>query len=68
MRVASGSLPASFARQCYEDFLDFKLRAIKLLGECFSPLEEEDLITLRILSVADDGRSTKNEIDVKVKL
>ena len=68
MRVAAGSLPASFARQCYEDFLDFKIRAIKRLGESFSPLEEADLITLRILSVADDGRSKKNEIDVKVKI
>lgn len=33
IRVANGSLPTSFSRQCYEDFLDFKLRIIDSLGE-----------------------------------
>lgn len=66
MRVATGSLPASFARQCYEDFLDFKLKAIKRLVECFGAIDEDDVIGLRLLSTADDGRSIKNEIDVKV--
>ena len=31
VRVARGSLPTSFSRQCYEDFLDFKLRLISKL-------------------------------------
>ncbi len=33
LRIAGGGLPANYSRQCYEDFLDFKLRLIDYFGE-----------------------------------
>lgn len=33
VRIAAGSLPANFSRQCHEDFLDTKTRLIEALAE-----------------------------------
>ena len=49
IRVASGSLPASFSRQCNEDFLDFKLRLIKRLDERIGDTSSTDEVNLQAL-------------------
>jgi hypothetical protein len=33
VRVANGSLPASFSRQCFEELKHFRLRAVQMLNE-----------------------------------
>lgn len=66
MRVSAGSLPGSFAQQCYEDFLDFKLLAIKRLDEDLELDADDDVIALTLLSVADDGHPVDYQIEVSV--
>ena len=67
IRVARGSLPASFSRQCNEDFLDFKLRLIKrldeLIGEDPSSTNEVNLQTLR---VNERGRVDPDNIRIRM--
>ncbi len=67
VRVASGSLPGSFSRQCNEDFLDFKLRLIKrldkLIGEEPSSSDE---INLQALSVDENGRPHSDPIRIRL--
>lgn len=53
MRVAKGSLPASFSRQCYEDFLDFKLRSIAGMTE---DAPQPSNIIFTAIKVDKDGR------------
>src|SRR5699024_5726044 len=56
VRVANGSLPASFSRQCNEDFLDFKLRLIKRLDNLIGEELSGDEISLQALTVDEHGR------------
>lgn len=66
VRVANGSLPASFSRQCHEDFLDFKIRVIKrlerLIGESPSPSE----VSLQAFTVSESGRVQPDNIRIRV--
>lgn len=66
IRVAHGSLPSSFSRQCYEDFLDFKLRLIErldlLLGEVGDPRE----VALHAITVDENGRAQVDDIRIRV--
>jgi len=66
MRVARGSLPASFSRQCYEDFLDFKLRLIERLSQLIGeePLQGE--VSLRAVTVDERGRPQAENIRITV--
>jgi hypothetical protein len=66
MRVSAGSLPASFAQQCYEDFLDFKLRAIKQLDDHLGRGEDDEVIELRLLSANADGRPEAHPIEIRM--
>ena len=66
MRVANGSLPASFSRQCNEDFLDFKLRVIRRLDETAAETPLKDQIALEVLTVDQEGRVIPDNIRVKV--
>ena len=67
IRVASGSLPASFSRQCNEDFLDFKLRLIKQLDERIgdTPSTEKE-VNLQVLTVDESGRAHPDNIRIRV--
>lgn len=66
MRVARGSLPASFSRQCYEDFLDFKLRVIERLDRLIGaePLPGE--VSLQAVTVDERGRPQAENIRITV--
>jgi len=66
VRVASGSLPASFSRQCNEDFLDFKLRVIKRLDELIGEPHASDEVNLRALTVDERGRAHPDNIRIRV--
>jgi len=66
IRVANGSLPASFSRQCNEDFLDFKLRLIKRLDELIGSIPSSDEVSLQALSIDDRGRVHPDNIRIKV--
>ncbi|EDR6733858.1 TPA: hypothetical protein L7608_004753 [Klebsiella pneumoniae subsp. pneumoniae] len=66
VRVANGSLPASFSRQCHEDFLDFKLRLIKRLDELLAEDLSSDEISLQALTMDDQGRIHPDNIRIKV--
>jgi len=67
MRVAKGSLPASFSRQCYEDFLDFKLRIIKRLQEIIGDEPRPDLITFQAVKIDESGKLQPDTIQIKVQ-
>ena len=64
VRVAGGSLPSSFSRQCYEDFLDFKLRVMKRLNLAGSDSSGE--IILRTLAVDERGRVQTDKIRIVI--
>ncbi len=66
VRVASGSLPASFSRQCNEDFLDFKLRLIKRLDDLIGEEPSGDEISLQALTVDEDGRAHPDNVRIRV--
>ena len=66
VRVASGSLPASFSRQCNEDFLDFKLRLIKRLDELIGETASTDEVNLQVLTVDERGRAHPDNIRIRV--
>jgi len=67
MRVANSSLPASFSRQCYEDFLDFKLRLIDELDEVMGSLPDDREVSLQAIEVDDTGRPNVNDIRIRVE-
>lgn len=63
MRVADGSLPASFSRQCFEDFHDFKLTLIERLPR---DADEPGLIHLVAVEADAAGIARDNEITYRV--
>ena len=66
VRVAGGSLPASFSRQCYEDFMDFKLRMIKRLDMAVVEQSTGPEAFLHALSVDGIGRLQAEKIPILV--
>lgn len=66
VRVASGSLPSSFSRQCNEDFLDFKLRLIKRLDDLFREEPASEEINIQALTVDELGRAHPDNIRIRV--
>lgn len=66
VRVASGSLPASFSRQCNEDFLDFKLRLISRLDELIGETASTDEVNLQALTVDERGRAHPDNIRIRL--
>lgn len=68
VRVANGSLPASFSTQCNEDFLDFKLRLIKRLDDLIGEPAVGDEINLQALTVDERGRAQPDNIRIRVGL
>lgn len=66
MRVARGSLPASFSRQCYEDFLDFKLRVIKRLAPIVGDETRPEEVQIKAIKVDDRGRLLSENIQIRV--
>lgn len=66
VRVANGSLPASFSRQCNEDFLDFKLRLIKRLDDLIGEESSSDEISLQAITVDECGRVHTDNIRIRL--
>ena len=66
MRVAHGSLPSSFSRQCYEDFLDFKLRLIKRLDLELGEVDDPKEVALHAITVDENGRAQIDDIRIRV--
>ena len=66
IRVASGSLPASFSRQCNEDFLDFKLRLITRLDYLIGEEPSHGEINLQALTVDERGRAHPDNVRIRV--
>lgn len=66
VRVANGSLPASFSRQCHEDFLDFKLRLIKRLDDVFDREYAPEEVNLEAITVDERGRAQKEDIRIRI--
>jgi len=67
IRVAKGSLPASFSRQCYEDFLDFKLRIIKKLEEIMGDEPNHNVIIFQAVKIDESGRLQPDTIQIRLK-
>jgi hypothetical protein len=59
VRVAKGSLPSSFSRQCYQEVRHFALAAASFVERY---MEREDDQLIRILSVAKSGAITPRDI------
>ena len=66
VRVAHGSLPASFSRQCHEDFLDFKLRVIKKLDALIGGQPSSSEVNLQALTIDEHGRVQADRFKIKV--
>ncbi len=66
IRVATGSLPASFSRQCYEDFLDFKLRIIKKLEGVLEEDERHGEINFETIKVNASGKPIPENIRIRI--
>lgn len=66
VRVANGSLPASFSRQCHEDFLDFKLRLIKRLDDVLGHEPQSNEVSLVAIKVDERGRAQKEDIRIGI--
>ena len=65
-RVASGSLPTSFSRQCYEDFLDFKLRIIERLDQMIQGGFPSSEINFQAINVNEHGRPEFDHIRITI--
>lgn len=65
MRVSQGSLPASFSQQCFEDFLDFKLRLIERLYEPLGkkPFDGQS-VQFQSMTVGPDGRVKDEKVQI----
>jgi len=65
-RVAEGALPSSFSRECYEDILAFKSQLLAAVAERDQPhaVYEDDLLTVRLLSLDDAGFPMEEVIEV----
>ena len=63
-RVAIGILPASFSRQCFEDFLDFKLRLIERIGDLIGQSESAQSLSLDTITVDGQGRIQVDDIRI----
>ncbi len=66
MRVAKGSLPASFSRQCYEDFMDFKLRVIERLDDLIGDEPKPNEVSLQTIRVDERGKPQSEYISIIV--
>jgi hypothetical protein len=63
LRVASGSLPGSFSRQCFEDLRQFRLRVVASLSR-HDMVDIDALDDLRIIRVGADGALRQEAIEV----
>lgn len=63
MRVAEGSLPSSFSRQCSQEIRHFAMNAADVVARYYQP-DGEALSEVEILSVAGDGSITARQIGV----
>jgi len=65
-RVAEGALPGSFSRECYEDILAFKSKALAGLAERQQTQgpPESTALTFRLLSLDDNGNPTEEVVEV----
>ncbi len=66
IRVAEGSLPTSFSRQCYEDFLDFKLRIIGSLDQMVQDEIRSSEVSFQAINVDEHGRPQLDNIRIMV--
>ncbi|CAM5198640.1 hypothetical protein UACE39S_02878 [Ureibacillus acetophenoni] len=65
-RVAEGTLPGSFSRECYEDILAFKSRLLKRLEDRrkVENDDEDTLLTLNLLKVNEKGIVESKPLEV----
>ena len=65
-RVAEGALPSSFSRECYEDILAFKSQLLAAVAERDQAhaADENDFLTVRLLSLDDAGFPMEEVIEV----
>lgn len=63
-RVATGALPSSFSKECYEDVLSFKSQVLAALAERRAGDGEEDdsILTFRPLVLDDNGNPKMGEV------
>ena len=65
LRVSRGSLPASFSRQCFEDFLDFKLLLIERLDEINGSEDDGSEVDFRSIKVDAQGDPKIDEFPIR---
>ena len=63
MRVERGSLPGSFSRQCFEELRQFRLRVMARLQK-EGLVKREDLKSMKIVRLGDDGRLKADSLDI----
>jgi hypothetical protein len=63
MRVADGSLPSSFSRQCQQEIRHFALAASSFIQDEFTR-DEEEALPILILSVGQDGFMQSRDIGI----
>lgn len=63
MRVEQGSLPGSFSRQCFEELRQFRLRIMAKL-QTSGLIKREDLKSMKVVRLGDDGRLRADTLDI----
>jgi hypothetical protein len=65
-RVAEGALPRNFSRECYEDILAFKSRALAALAkrQQGQGTDEAAVLTFRLLGLDDYGNPAEEVVEV----
>jgi hypothetical protein len=63
VRVANGSLPASFSRQCHQEIRHFGLVTVTEVRKLFPPGENEP-DRIRVLSLGDQGEIQQSPVEV----
>ena len=63
-RVAEGSLPSSFSKECYEDILSFKARLMAKLNEITEKQPSPDELQLRLLDLDPRGQLVDESIAI----
>lgn len=63
-RVAEGSLPSSFSKECYEDILSFKARLMATLNKITEKQPSSDELQLRLLGLDQRGQLVDESIAI----
>jgi hypothetical protein len=70
-RIAEGSLPNSFSRECYEDLLAFKTRVLtqlRIRRHADNEMEDESILSIKLIPELDSDGLVKAPLVLEIQL